>query len=251
MHNTSLQSPPVPFYSGSGVQTQTHPDRSSATCFTDDQPGPTSHINLSGTNGKRKEGSRSAEVLHDRIEEISNRLHGLTGLSHERNSRLDREETPDSPSRYDGGLPGDVDRYGTEPSYGRENLSSRNSTLVDEEGELMSSSGEDFSSDESEAEENTSNSVTDSRAMLVHSETCDSSRSAPEVGFREDLEENGRCLDSDGNSQSSDKGSDGEGIGKRRFRSRTFDSSMDPKLYKALEKMKKLDERLANISKVS
>ena len=215
----------VPYYSGSGVSTQS---------YTSDT--------------KVKDDTSSAEILHDCIREISDRLHGLTSLDRQQNSGHDYKELSNSPPRSGGGLTTNVASYLEGSTNGRDNASSRNSTLVDDEA--YSSSDESSSIDETEHGEQAINSSSVSRATMVHSEICNFSRSAPEVGFHEDVEVNGLDSGSDGDSQRRDNGSSNERVGTRTTRSSSQDSGMDPKLFKALEKMRKLDERLANITKV-
>ena len=218
----------VPYYSGSGVSTQSY-----------------------ASDTKSKDDTSSAEILHDRIREISDRIHGLTSLDRQQNSGHDYKELFNSPPRNSGGLTTDVASYLEGSTNGRDNASSRNSTLVDDEGELTYSSSDESSSiDGTELGEQATNSSSVSRATMVHSEICNFSRSAPEVGFHEDIEVNGLDSGSDGDNQRRENGSSNESIGTRTTRSSSHDSGMDPKLFKALEKMRKLDERLANITKV-
>jgi hypothetical protein len=142
-------------------------------------------------------------------------------------------------------------RYLSDP---REDISSRNSTLVDEASLNTSVEDKDALLRDSDSRD-----LSNSRALMVYSEVAESpsSYSEEQEQLREDLECNADALGmgngEDRHSQHglSDKGggSDDGGGGTRKPHAPTDD--VDPKLYKALEKMRKLDEKLANVAKVS
>ena len=79
---------------------------------------------------------------------------------------------------------------------------------------------------------------------MVHPEISSGRRSLSVGEIEEALGHNGKQFDSyGGNRQRQER--EGERVGNK-----MSVENMDPKLYKALEKMRKLDEKLANISKV-
>ena len=91
---------------------------------------------------------------------------------------------------------------------------------------------------------------------MVYSEVNESPLSYTEEQeqLHEDLEYNAGALGGGGEDRhsqnGSDKGGGSDGGGAQR-KSHPPTDDIDPKLYKALEKMRKLDEKLANVTKVS
>lgn len=203
-----------------------------------------------------KEEPTSSQMLYDRIQQLSDRMHAEL-----RPSQDDRHSSTYG-SRHDEGhhiIQGDGDltsdhssRYSVDS---REDISSRNSTLVDETS-LNTTNGErdavlrDLDSRE-----------LNSRALVAYSEVNESPLSNTRMEEQEhshkNLEYNVGALGSDGEDRNSQHGSGimsgddvgGSDGGTRKPHVPTDD--IDPKLYKALEKMRKLDEKLANVTKVS
>ena len=125
----------------------------------------------------------------------------------------------------------------------REELSSRNSTLVGEE--LLISSNEDLSIEDTHLSREREDSGSESHdtaasACMVHPEISSGRRSLSVGEIEEALGHNREQFDSYGGNRQRQE----------RVGNKMSVENMDPKLYKALEKMRKLDEKLANISKV-
>ena len=171
-------------------------------------------------------------MLYDRIQQLSDKIHSELRPSQddeEMDSSSCRIGTADTSS-----LTSD-DKSRNSAATG-EDISSGNSTLVDEES--LNTSVDEDSRD------------LNSHALVVYSEVNESPVSNTEEQeqlHEEELKHTGGTLDSDGDHRHSQKSNDKGGSG-RGHKLPTED--IDPKLYKALEKMKKLDERLANLTKV-
>ena len=191
----------------------------------------------------------SSQMLYDRIKQLSDRMH-----SHDLGPSLDSRHNSTFGNGCDdegcsAGNSGDLIldhglRCSSDP---REDISSRNSTLVDEISLNISDKDKDAVLRDSDNR--------NSQALVVYSEVNESPLSYTEEQqqLREDLEYNASALGGDGEDRhsqhGSDKGGGSDGGGAPRKPHPPTDD-IDPKLYKALEKMRKLDEKLANVSKV-
>ena len=165
------------------------------------------------------------------VQDVARKETGSSGsLSSERNGCLSVDSSPVS----------------GQASYSTEQLSSRNSTLVGEGS--LSSSSEDLSVEDADLDDHKDNCDVNSCAIVVHPETSiDVSTSMSSGELHEGLEYNVGQLDSDGSDRHSQDSNGDKWVGNKI----PPGNNMDPKLYKALEKMRKLDERLSNITKVS
>ena len=189
----------------------------------------------------------SSQMLYNRIKQLSDRMH-----SHDLRPSLDSVHNSTHGNRRDdegctAGNSGDLTLdHGLQGlSDPRRDISSRNSTLVDETSLNISDEDKDAVLRDSDNR--------NSQALVVYSEVNESPLSYTEEQeqLREDSEYNASTLGGDGEDRHSQHGSDkGEGSGAPRKPHPPTDD-IDPKLYKALEKMRKLDEKLANVTKVS
>ena len=185
-------------------------------------------------------------MLYDRIQQLSHKLH--TELRPFQDAT--QKESDSFSSRHDEDCTDDASNLisvhsSKQSADVREDISSRNFTLVDKES--LSTSDEDGLREDSDDKDSTSH------ALVVYSGSevnkSHVSNTEEQGQLREDLEHIEAALggdgDADGNPQQRSSGKIGGGD------ERTLPTSdINPKLYKALEKMRKLDERLANITKV-
>lgn len=231
----------VPYYRSNGLPTHNH----STSVNENSVPGD-NQTHLHGwSDSDPKKGDVSSHEVYDRIQELSDRLHRHLGAAED----VTHEEIGSSrylPSRHNECLSVDRSPISGQVSHSTEQLSSRNSTLVGEES--LSSSSEDLSAEDTDFDDHKDCDI-DSCATVVHPETSiNVSSSVSGVELCEDLEHNVGKLDSDGGSYRHSQHSNGDKWVGNKI---PPGNNMDPKLYKALEKMRKLDERLANITKVN
>ena len=192
-------------------------------------------------------------MLYNRIKQLSDRMH-----SHDLRPSLDSGHNSTHSNRRDdegctAGNSGDLTLdHGLQCSSDpREDISSCNSTLVDETSLNISDEDKDAILRDSDSRD-----LLNSQALMVYSEVNESPLSYTEEQeqLHEDLEYNAGALGGGGEDRhpqnGSDKGGGSDGGGAQR-KSHPPTDDIDPKLYKALEKMRKLDEKLANVTKVS
>ena len=228
----------VPYYSSNVLPTHNHSTSGDKNDISSDNQ---THLH-SWSAGDPEQGEPSSHVLYDRIQELSDRLHTQLEASQ---GAVD-EETGSSNSLSSGHnecLSADCSHVSGQVSCSREQHSSRNSTLVDEES--LSSSSEELSEDTDL--DDPKDCDVNSCATVVHPEISYVSTSVSRGELREDLEHNGGELDSDESSHYSQQSNVDKCVGNKM----PPGSNMDPKLYEALEKMRKLDKKLANITKVN
>ena len=260
----------VPCYTGSGLspapQSPTRPlPNSDGSCRVsdggptsprphkhdqDDPPIPTHCHGWRAVNDGEE--PTSSQMLYDRIKQLSDRMHSdlRTSQDNGHNSTYGNRRDHENHNAGNGGdLTSDhSSRHSFDP---REDNSSRNSTLVNETS--LNTSDEDK---DAVLKDSDSRDLLNSRALVVYSEVNESPLSYAEEQqqLREDLEYNASAIGGDGEDRhfqhGSDKGGGSDGGGGPRNPHPATDD-IDPKLYKALEKMRKLDEKLANVTKVS
>ena len=204
---------------------------------------PSHHHSWSAGNDEDacREEPTSSQMLYDRIQQLSDKMH-----SELRSSQDDRHNSTPSSRHGESYTAGNSDlasdhssRYST---YPREDSTSRNSTLVDETSLNTSDEDEDAVLRDSNSKD------LNSKALVVYSEMNESplSNTEEQEQFHEDMEHIGGALGSEGDSQEGSSKVGGSGPHKPRVHT----DDTNPKLYKALEKMRKLDEKLTNVTKV-
>lgn len=213
----------------------------------DHSPMPSHHHSWSAGNGEDacREEPTSSQMLYDRIQQLSDRMHSeLRPSQDDRHYSISSSRCDEDHTAGNSDLTSDhSSRYSTDP---RADSSSHNSTLVGETSLNTSNEDENAILRDSDSKD------LNSRALVVYSEVNELplSNTEEQEQLCEDLEHNGGAVDSDGDHGHSQEGS-GKVGGGGPHKPRVPTDDIDPKLYKALEKMRKLDEKLANVTKVS
>lgn len=206
----------------------------------------TNHHQHSWSPGNDEEASReeptTPEMLYNRVKQLSDRVHSELRPSQDYrhySSRRNEDFTADS----------DDLTLDHSSRYSREGSSSRNSTLMDETSLNTSDEDKDAALRDSASRE------LNSRALVVYFEANESRLSNTEEQEKlcEDLECNGGSTVGCGSDRGYSQRSSGDrgGGGSDPHKPHVSTDDIDPKLHKALEKMRKLDEKLANVTKVS